>query len=65
MFCRNGGMQPQHTYQPVFGTDGAMLYKKRAKKPCSNIFFAARLSTGIPPIIKIPILIHQILNPKS
>ena len=53
MFCRDGGMQPQHTYQPVFGTDGAMLYKKRAKKPCRIIFFATRLSTGIPPIIKI------------
>jgi len=32
MFCHDGGMQPQHTYQPVFGTDGAMLYKKRAKR---------------------------------
>jgi len=39
MFCRNGGMQPQHTNQPVFGTDGAMLYKKRAKPKKAIKFF--------------------------
>lgn len=31
MFCRNRGMQLPHIHQPVFETDGAQLYKKRAK----------------------------------
>ena len=39
MFCRARGMQPQHTNQPVFETDGAMLYKKRAKRARAMIFF--------------------------
>ena len=39
MFCHARGKQPQHTNQPVFETDGAMLYKKRAKRKVVVIFF--------------------------
>ena len=50
MFCRDGGMQPQHTYQPVFETDGAMLYKKRAKRKVVviKLFFIYQQENLIP-----------------
>ena len=39
MFCHNRGMPMQHTNQPVFETDGAKSYKKRAKRLGALIFF--------------------------
>ena len=39
MFCHTRGMPMQHTNQPVFETDGAKSYKKRAKRLGALIFF--------------------------
>jgi hypothetical protein len=51
MFCRNRGMQLPHIHQPVFETDGAQLYKKRAKPKKAVIFFDTHYTLLISQII--------------